>query len=144
LDRQLAQALAYAKPRRRVPATGKIGEMFGAHRGGRVSDLAFHHEGHVLCSVGGDGALRVWAQCYPDADYENLFELRQLPMRLQAEVTVAFDGNEGGVGENAGPPGSGGPAPMSMVPALSASSSFSRSTDFATAGGDDDDDLPFF
>jgi polyadenylation factor subunit 2 len=71
--------------RRRVPTSGKIGEMLAAHCG-RVSDLAFHPEGHVLCSVGGDATLKFWGGCYPDADFENCFEAHQLPPARQTEL----------------------------------------------------------
>lgn len=74
-----------AKPRRRLEASRPIGEMFLAHRG-RVSDLAFHPEGHLLGSVGADSTMKVWAQCFPDTDFENRFEVRQLPLRRQPSV----------------------------------------------------------
>jgi WD40 repeat protein len=76
------------RARRRVAASTKIGEMAGAHCG-RVSDIVFHPEGHVLCSVGGDATLKFWSTCYPDADFENCFEAHQLPPSRQIQLTAS-------------------------------------------------------
>ena len=81
------------RPRRRLEATEPMGEMFLAHRG-RISDVDFHPEGHLLGSVGADSTFKVWGQCFPDTDFENRFEVRQLPHQKQRDIVLSWSASE--------------------------------------------------